>query len=36
MKYLINLDPSISGTKCDRDKSIFSAEIGGQSDHDEA
>ncbi len=30
-----NLDPSISGTKCDRDKPIFSAERGGQSDCDE-
>ncbi len=30
------LGPSISGTKCDRDKLIFSAERGVQSDHDEA
>ncbi len=27
-----NLGPSISGTKCDRDKPIFSAERGGKSD----
>ncbi len=26
------LGPGISGTKCDRDKSIFSAVRGGQSD----
>ncbi len=26
------LGPSISGTKCDRDNPIFSAEKGGQSD----
>ncbi len=26
------LGPSISGTKCNRDKQIFSAERGGQSD----
>ncbi len=26
------LGPTISGTKCDRDKQIFSAERGGQSD----
>ncbi len=26
------LGPNISGTKCDRDKPIFSAERGGQSD----
>ncbi len=26
------LGPSIFGTKCDKDKSIFSAESGGQSD----
>ncbi len=26
------LRPSISGTKCDRDKPIFSAERGGQLD----
>ncbi len=30
------LDPSISGTKCDRDKPNFSAERGGQSDRDGA
>ncbi len=29
-------NPSISGTKYDRDKLIFSAERGGQSDRDEA
>ncbi len=27
-----NLGPSISGTKCDRDKPIFSPKGGGQSD----
>ncbi len=31
-----SLGPSIAGTKCDRDKLIFSTEGGGQSDHDEA
>ncbi len=31
-----DLGPNISGTKCDRDKPILSAERGGQSDHDEA
>ncbi len=30
------LGPSISGSKCDRDKPILSAERGGQSDDDEA
>ncbi len=29
------LYPSISGTKCHRDKPIISAERGDQSDHDE-
>ncbi len=29
------LRPSISGTKCDRDKPIFSAERGGQSEDDD-
>ncbi len=28
------LNPSISGTKCDRDKRIISAERGGKSDQD--
>ncbi len=31
-KITPTLGPSISGTKCDRDKPIFSAEKGGQSD----
>ncbi len=31
-KITLTLGPSISGTKCDRDKPIFSAEKGGQSD----
>ncbi len=31
-KLIPHLDPSISGTKCDRDKPVFSAERGGQSD----
>ncbi len=30
-----NLGPSISGTKCDRNKPIFSAEREGQPDHAE-
>ncbi len=32
MILMKNLGPSISGTKGDRDKPIFSAERGGQSD----
>ncbi len=32
---LDQLSPSISGTKCDRDKLILSAERGGQSEYDE-
>ncbi len=31
-KISLTLGPSISGTKCYRDKPIFSAEKGGQSD----
>ncbi len=31
-KITPTLGPSISGTECDRDKPIFSAEKGGQSD----
>ncbi len=30
------LGPNISGTKCNRDKPIFSTERGGQSDRGEA
>ncbi len=36
VKIRITLGPSISETKCDRDKPIFSAERRGESDHAEA
>ncbi len=34
-KIRSTLGPSISGTKCDRNKPIFTAERWGQSDYDE-
>ncbi len=32
LDQILSLGPSISGTKCDRDKPIFYAERGGPSD----